>query len=264
MLALVLAGPAAAGALTTRFGGRAEIVDVPSHLPPVGRRALVVVLHGGLGNAARIEARRSEAPLNMDAQAQRHGFIVAYLDGTRVGRVLPPTMLGWNAGGGCCGVPAAKGVDDVGYIRAAVADLVRRYGIDPARVFVMGHSNGAMMAQRLMCETDIFAAAVALSGPLNLPVQTCPAARGRRILAIHGADDRNVPVAGGRGRGMARVAFESEEHSRRVFTASDAVYDLRLVPGAGHKLPLLNATFRRLYGQSIPQAATRFFGLASR
>jgi poly(3-hydroxybutyrate) depolymerase len=262
-LALAAARPAAAGTLAASFGGRPEILYMPARLPPPGQRALVVVLHGGLGNAAHIAAGRAEAPLNMDAEAERDGFVVAYLDGTRIARLLPAAMLGWNAGGGCCGLPAREGVDDVAYIAAAVRDLVSRHGIDPARVFAMGHSNGAMMTQRMLCETGVFAAGVAISGPLNLSVPACPAAHGRRVLAIHGAEDRNVPVAGGRGSlGISGVAFESEANSRRVFTASGASYDLRVVPGGGHELAGLDVAFRRETGQSIPAAVAGFFGLS--
>jgi polyhydroxybutyrate depolymerase len=261
-LALAAAIPAAAaGVVDTRFGGRPEIVFVPDHLPPAGRRALVIVLHGGFGSAETIETRRAELALNLDAEAQRHGFIVAYLNGTAVARVLPAAMRGWNAGE-CCGLPVTSGVDDVGYLRDAVRDLIGRYGIDPARVFGMGHSNGAMMVQRLLCQTHLLAAGVAISGPLDMPVSSCPDARGRRVLAIHGADDQNVPVAGGRGLfSVAGVAFLSEEHARQVFAASGATYDLRIVPGAGHILETLDSAFQLQTGASIDTASMRFFGL---
>ena len=50
------ASSARAGVERMDFGaGRQLIVYMPAHLPPPGQRALVVVLHGGLGNADRIE-----------------------------------------------------------------------------------------------------------------------------------------------------------------------------------------------------------------
>ena len=51
----------------------------------------------------------------MDEVAKKSGFVVAYLNGTPVTRMLGADKLGWNAGGGCCGVPAENNVDDVGY-----------------------------------------------------------------------------------------------------------------------------------------------------
>ncbi len=248
-------------AIEDRYGARDMLVYVPDTLPPPGSRALVVVLHGGLGNARRIESRQAESGLNMDAVAERNGFIVAYLNGTPVTRRLGDRFLGWNAGG-CCGESANNAIDDVGYIQGAVAWLDDKYGIDPARVYGAGHSNGAMMTQRLMCETGLYAAAVAISGPLDLDTAACSAAKGKRILAIHGADDRNVPVQGGVGsRGLSHVAFKSEDYARQIFTSAGATYTLDIVPGADHALSNIDAEIQKRDGMSIAEKSARFFGL---
>jgi polyhydroxybutyrate depolymerase len=263
VLALSVAAPAATpGPTPDHFGGRELYVYVPAHMPPAGARALVIVLHGGLGNAERIVDRRSESGLNLDAVAEQDGFVVAYLNGTPVTR-FGDEMLGWNAGGGCCGMSATNEIDDVGYIRGAVRYLAGKYGVDPARVFGIGHSNGAMMAQRMVCDTDVFAAVVAISGPLNLHADACPDARGRRVLAIHGADDANVPVVGGRGsKGISGVAYVSEQESEQVFQASGGAYTLDLVPGADHQLDHIEAQVEKIDGMSLGQKAAGFFGLA--
>lgn len=244
------------------IGGREAIVYLPSRLPPMGSRALVVVLHGGLGNAERIADQRSESGLNLDDVAEQNGFIVAYLEGTPAGRLLGDRVLAWNAGGGCCGLPWRNGVDDVAYIKTAVDRLAGQYGVDRSRVFGMGHSNGGMMTQRLVCETTLYAAAVAISGPLTLETARCPAAKGRRVLAIHGADDQNVPLAGGRGtRGVSGVAFPSEARSRQVFEDSGATYTLQIVAGADHMLNRIQAAIQASEGVTIAQKAAGFFGL---
>ncbi len=237
-------------------------VYVPSRLAPPGTRALVIVLHGGLGNAQRIETMQSESGLNMDALAEINGFVVAYLNGTPVAPRLGADKLAWNVGGGCCGRPAANLVDDVGYISRAVDYLVGKYSINRGRIYGMGHSNGAMMTQRLVCETNLYAAAVAISGPLNVDTKSCPAARGKRVLAIHGADDTNVPIAGGRGtRGISNAVFNSEEFTRRVFIDSGASYDLQVVEGADHKLDHINAALRQTEGHTVAEKAAKFFEL---
>jgi len=244
------------------FGGREMIVTVPAHLPAEGTRALVVVLHGGLGNAARIADAQSEKGLNMDAVAEQDGFVVAYLDGTPVTRGLGSRFLGWNAGS-CCGVPAQDGIDDVAYIAGAIDELVRRYGIERSRVYGIGHSNGAMMSERLVCETRLYAAVVAISGPLGTDASRCPAAQGARILAIHGADDRNVPVGGGVGtKGLSHVNFRSEDDARRIFVDSGASYTLQVVPDADHMLDRIDAAIGKAEGITIAEKAVRFFGLA--
>jgi polyhydroxybutyrate depolymerase len=258
-------GPTASWAhapIVEAFDGREMIVYVPSRLPPMGSRALVVVLHGGLGNAERIAAQQSEGGLNMDSVAEKNGFIVAYLNGTPATRFFGSRMLAWNAGRGCCGQPSENNVDDVAYIESAVEYLAGRYGLDRGRIYGIGHSNGAMMTQRLVCETKLYAAAVAISGPLNLETSKCSAAQGKRILAIHGADDQNVPVQGGRGaKGLSHVAYGPEDHARQVFINSGASYTLEVVPGADHGLDHIEEVILKTEGVTLAQKAAQFFGI---
>lgn len=262
LLALSPALAAPAGNTTDNYDGRAMIVHVPATLPATGARALVIVLHGGLGNADRIASHQAENGLNLDAVADKDGFVVAYLNGTPVTRFMGAKFLGWNAGGGCCGQPAQNGTDDVAYIGGAVSYLAGKYGIDRTRVFAIGHSNGAMMAQRMVCETRVFARVVAISGPLNVDTTRCPAARGLGVLAIHGADDRNVPIAGGKGsKGFAPNVWKSEAQSQAVMTASGAGYTLQVVPGADHFLDHIGAKIEQAEGVTIGEKAARWFGI---
>jgi polyhydroxybutyrate depolymerase len=252
----------ASPATTENFEGRELVLVAPSH--PAAARALVIVLHGGFGRAERIASGNSESALNLNALAEKHGFYVAYLNGTKVGRMLPATMRGWNAGGGCCGLPFSEGVDDVAYIEHAVQHLVDRHGLDARHVYGLGHSNGAMMVQRLLCESQALSAGVAVAGPLNMQAAACPAMPGHRVLAIHGVDDRNVPVAGGVGtRGVARVAFQSEVQARDKVEAAGGHYTLQLVPGADHSADHIDAALTAAGQGTIGELAVRFFGLAA-
>jgi poly(3-hydroxybutyrate) depolymerase len=244
------------------FQGRALIVHAPGALPDPAKRALIIVLHGGLGNADLVESKFAEGPMNLNASADQNGFVVAYLNGTRASPFVASERLAWNAGGGCCGAPFRDNVDDVGYIADAVHMLASRYGVPGNRVFAIGHSNGAMMAQRLICESHAVAAIVAIAGPLNIQPQDCPGARGKRILAIHGLDDENVPFAGGHGtKGLAQVNYASEVQSQQIMERSGATYELDGLAGADHPLDHIDAAVRRAEGQSIAEKALRFFGL---
>ena len=104
--------------------GRAAIIFVPSKLPPSENRALVVVLHGGMGNAKNIVIGQEEVPLNLNALAESEGFVVTYLNGTPATRFFGNDKLAWNAGK-CCGLPAQKSIDDVAYISKAVLELIK-------------------------------------------------------------------------------------------------------------------------------------------
>jgi polyhydroxybutyrate depolymerase len=246
---------------TENVAGREAVVYTPSKPAPSGR-AMVVVLHGGLGNARRIAEQRSESALNLNAVAEENGFVVAYLNGTPVARLLGAQRLGWNAGN-CCGMPSENAVDDVAYIQAAVAQIAEKYGIERSRIFGVGHSNGAMMTQRLFCETALYASAVSISGTLENGAARCPTAAGKRLLALHGADDQNVPIAGGRGsKGLSRVAYASQDATRSVWQASGTQYDLQVVQGADHAVDAIDAQMRQTEGQSLAQKIARALGLA--
>lgn len=265
-LALVLCVclPAAAGAKDLRgyYGGRDFIVHQPDNLPDGGAHAMVVVLHGGGGNINLITHKRAESGLNINAAADKYGFLVAYLNGTQVARIMPHRMLGWNAGGGCCGMAAQRNVRDVDYIGKATTYIVNHFGVDAGRVYGLGHSNGAMMAVRMVCETNLFAAVVAVSGPLNTDTETCPMAQGKRVLAVHGTDDKFVPVKGGRGpESIANVDFKSEEHSQTVLRNAGAEYTLRLLPGIGHEIDDIDAYLKRSTGGGLDELAAGFFAL---
>lgn len=260
--ALALTACAHARADSERYGGRDIILTVPANLPPAGERAMVIALHGGGGNAHFMQSH-----LNMDVVAQKYGFIVAYLNGTDAGRLLPGGMHAWNAGAGCCGLPADREVDDVGYITDATRYLAEKYGVAPGQIFVTGHSNGSMMAQLMLCQTNIFASGVAISGPINPTVTQCPAAKGKRILAIHGALDENVPVIGGKGtKGPMRVredvVFRAENSAQALFEQSGATYDIQIIPDTDHTLEHLDEALIKSEHQSVAEKAARYFSLA--
>ncbi len=262
VMAAGMAANSCAATLTQAFQGRDMLIHVPEAMPPTGTRALVVVLHGGMGNASHIEGGQFEGGLRLDAAADTNGFVVAYLNGTHAARMLGAQSLAWNAGGGCCGLPAKTDVDDLHYIDGAARYLASEYGINPSRIYVMGHSNGGIMSQRLICEPSVFSAAISISGPLNLPVSFCPGARGKKVLAIHGSADQNVPIDGGRGRGVANIAFASEASSSEVMKRSGASYDLVVVNGAPHMLDQIDQALSRDSGSSIAATAVGFFDLA--
>jgi polyhydroxybutyrate depolymerase len=122
----------------------------------------------------------------------------------------------WNAGGGrdgavCVSGDACKrGVDDVAYMRALLADVGRRIAVDPKRVFATGFSNGAALAHRLACEAaDLFAAVAPVSGENQAALASCTPARPVALLVIHGTLDRCWPYAGGDGGCLATGRYVS-------------------------------------------------------
>ena len=162
---------------------RSFIVHHPNGSRPRVPGPLVVVLHGGLGGA-----EQAQSAYGWDAVADRNGFTVLYPEGL-------PIAIGhaWNAGS-CCALPAALGVDDVGFISAIIDTLVNAKVADPKNVFATGMSNGAMLTYRLACDRPgRFAAIGPVAGTIT---SDCPTPAPISVLHIHGEADANVPFDG--------------------------------------------------------------------
>ncbi len=175
---------------TLRVDGRDRgyVVRVPPAVTRAQARVpLVIVLHGGGGNAIN-----AESMTGFTAKANAENFIVVYPDGSGRRR---GALLTWNAGH-CCGYAMEKKADDVAFIRALIDTLVARYPIDPKRVFVTGMSNGAMMTHRIGIElSDRVAAIAPVVGALfgDEPRPRTPVS----ALIINGLVDESVPYGGG-------------------------------------------------------------------
>jgi polyhydroxybutyrate depolymerase len=170
---------------------RSYIVYRPATLPPGvhgGGASLVVMMHGGYGSASQ-----AEEDYGWDAEADAGHFLVAYPDGLD---------KAWNAGGGCCGIPAKTGVNDVGFITAMVSAIEQALPVSAGRVYATGISNGGIMAYDLACHTTIFAAI----GPDSATeLGGCPDPAPTSVIAIHGTADTRIPYNGGKGIGSAHI-----------------------------------------------------------
>jgi len=223
-------------------GERSYRLYRPAAAPGPSGYPLVVMLHGGLGSA--VQAERS---YGWDDLAASERFVVAYPDGLE---------RSWNAGS-CCGIPAKKDVDDVGFISAVVSDVARTVAVDPARSYVTGMSNGAMMAYRLACETTLFAAVAPVAGD---EMVSCADPAPASLLHVHGTADTKVPLDGSPGSGIGKVdgppiaqvvdswretdgcgAFTTTTKesvtTRTASCPSGRTVELVLVAGAGHQWP---------------------------
>lgn len=165
-----------------------------------GDLPLMIVLHGGMGNARFIERKTG-----FNRVADRGGFIVAYPNGTLIAGGMRGDRRTWNAGN-CCGVAAREDVNDVAFIAKMIRDIASRYPVNLRRVYVAGFSNGAMLAYRLACQIpERIAAIISVSGALV--INNCEVGRNVAVLAIHGTADDHVPFRGGQGPNV-RVVFD--------------------------------------------------------
>ena len=79
---------------------------------------------------------------------------------------------------------------DVEYLTAIIHDMEAKYAIDPARVYLVGHSVGAEMAYRMGCDdaADVVAV-VSLAGQVTKDPSQCMAADAVSVVEIHGTAD---------------------------------------------------------------------------
>lgn len=102
----------------------------------------------------------------------------------------------WNATDACCDFNKS-GVDDVAYIDSLIEKSLDAANIDPARIYIFGHSNGHFMAYAYLCSGSKKIAAVAgLAGAMDTNPAKCKAAP-NNILHIHGEKDGTILFSGG-------------------------------------------------------------------
>ena len=159
---------------------------------------LLIALHGGGGTGDKMNALTG-----LDATAEREGFFLVYPEGVD---------KNWNDGRADVHSTAHREeVPDVAFVSAMIDELERTYRVDPARVYVTGISNGAMMSCRLACELSQKIAGVAMvAGSMPRSIQPgCTPARPVSVMILSGTEDPLVPYEGGevrfrnfRARGM--------------------------------------------------------------
>jgi polyhydroxybutyrate depolymerase len=166
-------------------------------------RPAVIVLHGGLGDDDDA-VTLSFAKLN--TLAAEDDFLVVY-----------PNGVGghWNDGRNVQRYVAQRErVNDVGFLDKLLDELVEKRNVDPEAVFLVGVSDGAMMAHRFACErTGKLRAFVAVIGSMPYNVVRRRSRCGKQplsVLMINGTEDPIVPWDGG------TVTFDDQSLGRVI------------------------------------------------
>jgi polyhydroxybutyrate depolymerase len=174
---------------------RQYLITVPTSYRSDQAVPLVLALHGGSGNANQFKKDSG-----FDAVAEEHGFIVVYPDGLGSFKY---SLHVWNSG--TISLGQEMGTDDVGFIIALISHLAAIFTINASRIYITGHSNGAMMTYRMAAEhPELFAAAAPVAGSVggketpesalyHIPTPT----QAVSIVHVHGRQDQNVLYNGG-------------------------------------------------------------------
>lgn len=241
----------------------------PDAAPDAGALPLVVLLHGYGSSGSN-----HDTYFGVSALTKKRGVLLAIPDGTRDHKGL----LFWNATEACCdfdGLP----IDDVAYLDAVVTDVERRAHVDPAKIYVIGHSNGAFMAHAWACEPGSrVAAIVALAGVPWSDANKCQN-RDVSVVQVHGDADRVIAFDGGLSFGNGKpypsaetavAAWASRDGCSGPLRAIGAPIDFdRAVPGAEtseskYECPAgLDVELWRMHGSGhVPRFDARFASAA--
>ena len=181
---LASAFAAAQQTVTGSFTHDGAVRDYRVYLPPgwsAGGAALPLILNlHGRGS----DGLEQQTYSGMNAVADTAGFVVAYPDG--LGRE-------WNVGWAF-----NRPTDDVGFLVRLVDTLAARYGLDRARVYSCGMSNGGFMSYRLACAAaGRFAAVGSVTGGMAPgQIATCDPAVPVPAMHVHGTADGVVAYGG--------------------------------------------------------------------
>ena len=174
---------------------RSYLVHVPPAHVTRSPLPLVIAVHGAFETAKDMEERTGLSDL-----ADQEGFVAVYPNGMG----LLGFLQHWNAGH-CCGKAAADNVDDVGFLKKVLEDVHKRLPIDKNRIYMVGFSNGGMLAYRFAAENSeilsalaVVAATIGSRSSSDVPFWQIPDPNAPLpLIAFHGLDDDAIPAQGG-------------------------------------------------------------------
>jgi len=182
-----LPGERVAGVLEVDGLARHWQAYIPESRTPAA--PLLILLHGSRGDGREMQVASF---YSFDVLAERQGLITVYPDGVE---------KHWNDCRASASYAAnTRNIDDVGFLRALIAEMVVEFDVDPRQVFVAGLSNGGHMAYRMALEAPDAVAGVAAFAA-NLPVESnrdCSASGvPLPVLVVNGTEDPVNPYEGG-------------------------------------------------------------------
>jgi polyhydroxybutyrate depolymerase len=141
------------------------------------------------------------------------------------GRVDSKGKQFWNASTACCDYDHS-GTDDLTYLTNLVQNAKLRYNVDPARIYIVGHSNGGFMAHRLACASGLFAGIISFAGAIDEDTSSCQPPVPVSVLQIHAEDDRTVSYKGGEFERMSYPGAQATVSHWRERNNCDPKYEL--------------------------------------
>lgn len=145
---------------------------------------VVVALHGASQSGAQFRALTG-----LDPHADRLGFLAVYPDGVEAT---------WSVECGGCFAAEAEGVDDLAFLQTLLDHLEDHLPVDRDRVYLLGYSNGGMLAGLAACRGRPSVAGIgSVAAPLAAGAsQGCAPPPTLRAAHVHGDADPLLPWEG--------------------------------------------------------------------
>ena len=169
-------------------GERPFTLVLPSNYQPGTPAPLIIGLHGYTA-----ESPYAQNYFALGKVADEKGILTVYPSGSKDTN----GYLFWNATPACCNFDS-NSVDDEAYLLSIIDSVSKDHTVDPARIYIIGHSNGGFMAHRMACnQSDRIAAIVSLAGATYSNPKSCNPTSPVSVLQIHGSNDEVISYTGG-------------------------------------------------------------------
>jgi len=169
-------------------GDRPFTLVLPNNYQSGTPAPLIIGLHGYTAKSPY-----AQSYFALGKVANEKGILTVYPSGSKDSN----GSLFWNATPACCNFNASK-VDDEAYLLSIIDSVSKDYSVDPARIYIIGHSNGGFMAHRMACnQSNRIAAIVSLAGTTYSDSKSCKPTSPVSVLQIHGNNDAVILYTGG-------------------------------------------------------------------
>jgi polyhydroxybutyrate depolymerase len=188
LLLSILPTPQSHAAEVEYPGDRPFTLVLPSNYVPGTPAPLIIGLHGYTA-----ESPYAQSYFELGKVADEKGILTVYPSGSKDSN----GYLFWNATPACCNFDSNT-VDDEAYLLSIIDAVSKDHAVDPARIYIVGHSNGGFMAHRMACnQSDRIAAIVSLAGATYSNPKSCKPTSPVSVLQIHGTNDAVISYTGG-------------------------------------------------------------------
>ena len=190
-------------------GDRSTSVDLPYGYNENNPAPLLLDLHGFMGDG--LSQQRFSRLSNV---ARENGFVYAAPDGLRNSN----GDQFWNASQSCCNFDRTD-IDDAAFLKSLIDEISKKVAIDPKRIYIFGHSNGAFMSYKFACTyPDTVAAIVGVAGAMDLVGNNCAISSPVSVLEIHGTADTVIGFTGG---AIAGISYTSVAQTLDIWRKLD-------------------------------------------